>query len=107
MWNKGRRISLPTKPIFHNQKNVRSRMHTDAVSVLFAIEVDGCAPTRGRSTDGLHVFAACGTSLAKRSWVSMTLSQSSGFSFNTLPLSDTLPALFTRCRCHRARSLPC
>src|SRR5690348_3858655 len=30
------------------------------------------------------------------SCVSMTLSQSSGFSFNTPPLNDTLPALFTR-----------
>jgi hypothetical protein len=30
------------------------------------------------------------------SCVSMTLSQSSGFSFNTPPLRDTLPALFTR-----------
>ncbi len=30
------------------------------------------------------------------SWVSMTLSQSSGFSCNTPPLNDTLPALFTR-----------
>jgi len=40
------------------------------------------------------------------SWVSMTLSQSSGFSCNTPPLNDTLPALFTRMPMHRVRARP-
>ncbi len=41
-------------------------------------------------------WSECERKKTELSWVSMTLSQSSGFSFKIPPLSDTLPALLTR-----------